>query len=80
MTPNYIRKRISSAGVPNVFARTAALRELVLQAPAPVVAGMIGIHPVHAAFVTKQAGTDWSRYAPGDHSRNLDSRRPKPCE
>lgn len=73
-----IRKRIIKAGVPNVFARTSALRQLVLEAPAPIVAGMIGIHPVHAAFVTKQAGADWSRYAPGDHSRNLDRRRSKP--
>lgn len=78
MTANYIRKRVSRAGVPNVFARTAVLRELVLQAPAPVVAGMIGIHPVHAAYVTKHAGTDWSKYAPGDHSRNLDIRRSNP--
>lgn len=75
MTPNYIRKRINAAGVPNLSARTAALRELVLQAPASVVAGMIGIHPVHAALVTKQAGTEWSRYAAGDHSRGRGSER-----
>ena len=78
MTSGTIRKRIISAGVPNVFARTAALRQLVLEAPAPVVAGMLGFHPVHTAFVTKQAGADWSRYAPGDHSPNLDRRYPRP--
>jgi hypothetical protein len=63
MEANTIRKRISAAGIPNVRARTATLRQLVLQAPAPVVAGMLGFHPVHAAFVTRQAGTDWSSYA-----------------
>ena len=78
MTAATIRKRIISAGVPNVFARTAALRQLVVEAPAPVIAGMLGFHPVHTAFVTKQARADWSRYAPGDHSRNLDRRRPQP--
>jgi hypothetical protein len=68
MTAATIRRRIIRAGVPNVFARTAALRQLVLEAPAPVVAGMLGFHPVHTAFVTRQAGADWSRYAAGDHS------------
>lgn len=66
-----IKKRLS-AGKPNVFARTAALRQLVPEAPAPVVAGMIGIYQVHGAFLAEQAGTDWGRYAPGVRSRNLD--------
>lgn len=72
MEANTIRKRLALAGIPNLNARTAALRQLVLQAPAPVVAGMLGIHPVHAAFVTKHAGADWSRYVAGEHTRATD--------
>jgi hypothetical protein len=30
---------------------------------------MLGYHPVHAVFITRQAGAEWSRYAAGDHSR-----------
>jgi hypothetical protein len=78
MTPGTLRKLILGAGVPNVYARTSALRHLVLQVPAPVVAGMLGFHPVHAAYVTKAAGADWSRYAPGEHSRYPVKRRPNP--
>lgn len=39
---------------------------LVLQAPAPVVAGMLGYHHKHTARVLAEAGGTWSRYAPGD--------------
>lgn len=44
-------------------------KRMVLQAPACVVAEMLGFHPIHAAFVTRQAAAGWSRYAPGDHTR-----------
>jgi integrase len=77
MEANTIRKRLALAGIPNLHARTAALRQLVLQAPAPVVAGMLGIHPVHAAFVTRQAGADWSRYAAGEHTRASGRQSPR---
>jgi hypothetical protein len=54
-------------GVPATAARTTALRDLVHQAPAPVIAQALGYgHPAvhrHAA----QAGLTWARYAPGDH-------------
>ncbi|MEY9892644.1 hypothetical protein ABIA35_005164 [Catenulispora sp. MAP12-49] len=77
MEANTIRKRLALAGLPNLHARTAALRQLVLQVPAPVVAGMLGLHPVHAAFVTRTAGADWSRYAAGDHTRPTSQRSPQ---
>jgi len=85
MTGATIRKRIISAGVPNVFARTAALRPLVLEAPAPVVAGMLGFHPVHTAFVTKQAAPIGAGTHPAtahetltDAARNLDKNPASP--
>ena len=31
---------------------------------------MLGFHPVHAAFVTRQAGTDWSSYAASSEKPN----------
>lgn len=78
MEANTVRKRLALAGIPNLHARTAALRQLVLQAPASVVAGMLGFHPVHTAFVTRQAGADWSRYATGDHTRPTSQRSLRP--
>jgi hypothetical protein len=50
--------------------RTSALRQLVLQAPAPVIASMLGYHDTHTAWLLAEAGGTWSRYAPGDdHKR-----------
>ena len=47
----------------------AALRQLVLQAPAPVIADALGYHNKHVAKVWTEAGGNWKTYAPGDHSR-----------
>ncbi|WP_462166903.1 hypothetical protein, partial [Frankia sp. AiPs1] len=44
--PGSLLDHIRALGVPNQAARTAALRQLVLQAPAPVVAQALGYHPV----------------------------------
>jgi hypothetical protein len=41
---------------------------LLLQAPAPVVAQALGNHSTTTRVAT-EAGTPWSRYASGDHSR-----------
>jgi hypothetical protein len=49
--------------------RTAALRELILQAPAPVVAQALAHHHNTTTRVATEAATPWSRYASGDHSR-----------
>jgi hypothetical protein len=52
-----------------LHARTATIRQLVLQAPPSVVAGMLGYHVVHTEAVAVQAGGSWKKYAPGDHTR-----------
>jgi hypothetical protein len=44
------------------------LRQLVLQAPAPVVAQALGFHPVTAHRHAADAGGTWKSYAPGDHT------------
>jgi hypothetical protein len=57
-------------GVAVQAGRTAALRQLVLQTPAPVIASMLGFHDTHTAWLVAEAGGTWSRYVPGDdHKR-----------
>jgi integrase len=56
-------------GIPTRAALTAALRQLVLQAPAPVVAQALGYHHNTAHRHATQAGGPWARYAPGDHAQ-----------
>jgi hypothetical protein len=66
---NTLTQLIRDLGVPALAGRTAALRQLVLQAPAPVVAQALGYNHNTTTRVATQAGTPWSRYASGDHSR-----------
>lgn len=75
MVASTIEIRLRKHDIPALNGRTAALRQLVLQAPAPVVATMLGYTHDHAARTATTAGTAWSRYAPGDHTR-LQDRRP----
>lgn len=63
-----IRQRLAATDVPIINGRTAALRQLVLQTPAPVVAKML-FTSEHAEAVPAEAGGTWKTYAPGDHSR-----------
>jgi len=55
--------------IPALSGRTSALQQLVLQAPAPVVATMLGYTHDHTARTATTAGSTWSRYAPGDHTQ-----------
>lgn len=43
--------------------------QVVLQAPAPVIAKALGSHDRTATRPVTGAGGTWSRYAPGDHQR-----------
>ena len=47
--------------------RTAAMRQHVLDMPAPIVATALGYHQITAARLAADAGTTWSHYAPSDH-------------
>ncbi|MEU0238048.1 hypothetical protein ABZ234_10185 [Nocardiopsis sp. NPDC006198] len=49
--------------------RTSALRQLVLQAPAPVIAQALGFHDKTTTQVVAEVGGTWNRYAPSDHSQ-----------
>jgi hypothetical protein len=67
--PATLGKQLSGLGIATLHARTATIRQLVLQAPPSVVAGMLGYHVVHTEAVAVQAGGTWKKYAPGDHTR-----------
>ncbi|MGW3472335.1 hypothetical protein ACWDKQ_28575 [Saccharopolyspora sp. NPDC000995] len=62
-----LRLRLRNLGLPSRDDRTATIRQLVLQAPAPVVAGMLGYHP--NTTLAAEAGATWTHYAPGDHGK-----------
>ena len=64
----HLAELIRDLGVPALAGRTAALRQLVLQVPAPVIAQALGYHHNTTTRVASEAGTPWSRYASGDHS------------
>lgn len=68
MTPDTLELRLRHLGFPLQRGRTAAIRHLVLQAPAPVVARMLGYDDT-TARLAEEAGGTWRHYAPGDHSR-----------
>ncbi|WP_128382034.1 hypothetical protein [Streptomyces cavernae] len=69
MTPATLELRLRHLGFPTQRGRTAAIRHLVLQAPAPVVARMLGYHDDTTAQLAAEAGGTWRHYAPGNHSR-----------
>jgi hypothetical protein len=64
-----LRLRLRNLGLPHLDGRTTTIRELLREAPAPVVAGMLGYHPVTTEAMAAEVGTTWSRYAAGDHTR-----------
>jgi hypothetical protein len=66
--PKTIQKLVHSLGIPPMTARVGALRQLVLEIPAPIAAGMLGFHPVTTARINNEIGGTWSSYAPGDHT------------
>ncbi len=69
LRPETLGRQTAKNGIPSIGGRVAAIRQLVLQAPAPVVADALGIHYTTAHRHLAQAGGTWNRYAPGDHGR-----------
>jgi hypothetical protein len=64
---------INKLGVPTSTGRTAAIRQHVMEMPAPVVADALGYHPATTAKIATQAGVTWSRYSSSDQARTGDS-------
>ncbi|MFB6782500.1 hypothetical protein ACFCX0_35245 [Streptomyces sp. NPDC056352] len=69
MNPGSLQAHLREIGVPPQRGRTSAIRQLVLQAPAPIIAKALGYHDKTATRLVTEAGGTWSRYAPGDHTR-----------
>lgn len=67
MTPNALAALVHDLGIPTTAARAAAIRQHVLEMPAPVVADALGYRQATTARLAAQTGGLWSRYAPGDH-------------
>ena len=66
--PTTIRSRLSTLQIPNLPGRSRALREMLLQAPPAVVAGMLGYTTSKAEAIAAETGATWKRYAAGDHT------------
>ena len=62
LTPGALRQRFQALGLPTIPARTAALGQLVLQAPAPVIAAALGYQDGTAEHHRLVTGGPWSRY------------------
>ncbi|WP_329538086.1 hypothetical protein OG568_58535 (plasmid) [Streptomyces sp. NBC_01450] len=60
------RWHLRENGLPPQRGRTSAVRRLVLQAPAPVIAKALGYHDKTTTRLVTKAGGAWNRYAPGD--------------
>ncbi len=69
MHPEALAALVNDLGIPTIAGRGAAIRQHVLDMPAPVVADALGYHYVTTAKLAAQAGGMWNRYAPGDHTR-----------
>ncbi len=73
LNPDTLTQGVRRLGVPTVTARTAALGQLVLQAPAPVVADSLGFHQITTHRHLADIGGTWNRYAPGSHTRQTNN-------
>ncbi len=67
--PEHLAALVHKLGVPTVAGRGAAIRQHVLDMPAPVVADALGYHHVTTTRLAAHAGATWSLYAPGDHAQ-----------
>ncbi|WP_437109089.1 hypothetical protein [Streptomyces sp. enrichment culture] len=68
MNPATLRDALRELGIPAEKGRSSAIRQLVLQAPAPVIARALGYHDKSTTRIAADAGAPWKSYAPGDHS------------
>lgn len=59
-------QQLRAHGLPLRTARIAALRQLVLQVPAPVIADALGFHHTTTTRQHVNAGATWSHYASRD--------------
>ncbi|MEU2598142.1 hypothetical protein ABZ678_25930 [Streptomyces hirsutus] len=61
---------LGEIGVPVAAARGAAIRQQLLELPAPVVADALGYHDKTTSRLLRETSGTWSRYAAGNHPRS----------
>ncbi|WP_426988556.1 hypothetical protein [Pseudarthrobacter sp. Y6] len=69
MHPVTLRGLLRKIGIPPQRGRNSAIRHLVLQTPAPVLAQALGYHHTSTTKIAAQTGSPWASYAPGDHNQ-----------
>ncbi len=67
--PDYLAALVNDLGIPTAAGRMSAIRQHVLEMPAPVVADALSYAQGTTARLAAQAAGTFSRYAPGDHQR-----------
>jgi hypothetical protein len=69
LQPSTLSPLVQALGVPSIAGHVAAIRQHVLDMPAPIIPSALGYHHVTTTRLAAEAGTTWSNYAPGDHGR-----------
>ncbi|SEG89428.1 hypothetical protein SAMN05444920_106448 [Nonomuraea solani] len=65
--PDHLSDLLNEIGIPAAAARSAAIRQQLLEIPAPVVADALGYHDKTTARLLQEDGGGWNRYAAGEH-------------
>ncbi|MFE0371939.1 hypothetical protein [Streptomyces tendae] len=68
--PDHLSALLRENGVPVAAACGAAVRQQLLEMPAPVFADALGHHSKTTARLLDETGGTWSRYAAGDRTRS----------
>ncbi|MBD0676009.1 hypothetical protein [Streptomyces sp. CBMA156] len=68
--PDHLSALLGEIGIPVAAARGAAVRQQLLELPAPVVADALGYHDKTTSRLLRETGGTWSRHAAGDHTRS----------
>ncbi|MFD6044360.1 hypothetical protein ACFWG7_24025 [Streptomyces koyangensis] len=76
--PDHLSALLGGIGIPVAAARGAAVRQQLLELPAPVVADALGYHDKTTSRLLRETGGTWSRYAAGDHTRSPAGWAPHP--
>lgn len=74
--PDHLSELLNQIGIPAAAARGAAIRQQLLEMPAPVVADALGYHDKTTARLLNEGGGAWSRSATGEHGQSPSSSVP----
>lgn len=69
--PDHMSSRLREIGIRVAAARGAAIRQQLLELPAPVVADALGYHDKTTSRLLRETGGAWGGYAVGDNGKSL---------